>query len=89
MSEENNVEQTYEENLLILLEMAKKEIASGKVQYVTLEKGKAAELYKIRRWIIEHSPKWRSEGSGKIVQEMMRLGLGEDGCDMLHVSGVL
>jgi hypothetical protein len=75
MSEENNVEQTYEEDILILVRMAKKEIASGKVQYITLGNGRTAELYKIRRWIIEHSPKWCSEGSGKIVQEMTRLGL--------------
>jgi hypothetical protein len=75
MSEENIVEQTREENMLILAAMARKEITSGKAKYITFEKGEAAELYKIRRWVIEHSPKWRSEGSKMIVKEMERLGL--------------
>ena len=81
MPKGNAPKQTYEENITILAEKAKKEIASGKVKYFSLERSEQAEQGKIVRWIIEHSPKWRSSGSYEIEKEMRRLGLWEDSVD--------
>jgi len=68
--------QTDETDMSKLMEMAKREIESGKVKYCTIfETGKEAELYKIRCWIRDHSPQWRSNGWEMIVKEMKRLGI--------------
>ena len=73
MPKGKDIKQTDETDILKLIEMAKKEIKSGKAQYDTFEKGRAAELYQIRCWIIAHSPEWRSKGSAMIKEEMDRL----------------
>jgi hypothetical protein len=75
MSRKNSINQTHEENMEILVRLAKKAIASGKTKYITFEKGEAAEQYKIMCWIIDRSPKWRAEGSAMITKEMERLGM--------------
>ena len=67
--------QTAETDLAKLVAMAKDEIFSGKAKYFTLEGGKQGEQKKILMWIVERSPKWRSDGSAAIREEMRRLGL--------------
>ena len=78
MPKGNNIKQTREEDIAKLAIMANEEIASGKVRYFSLEKGIKAKQQKIVRWIIDHSPRWRSDGSVEIEKEMRRLGLWED-----------
>ena len=75
MTKGKEIKQTDETEILKLVAMARYEIKSGKVKYPTWEKGKEAELYQIRCWIIAHSPLWRSNGYEKIVEEMKRLGI--------------
>ena len=81
MPKGNNIKETKEEDIAILVIMAQEEIASGKVKYYSLEKGKRAEQQKIVRWIIEHSPKWRSASTIEVEKEMRRLGLWEDSAE--------
>jgi len=81
MPKGQEIKQTSEENIAILAETARAEIVSGKVNYVCFKHGKQAEQEKIMRWIIAHSPKWRSDGSAKIEKEMRRLRLWEDSAD--------
>ena len=78
MPKGNEIKQTDETDIVKLAAMATHEIASGKVVYVMLEKGRKAELQKILMWIVAHSPAWRSKGSDKIREEMRRLGLWGD-----------
>ena len=77
MPKGQEIKQTDEISIKKLVEMAKEEIASGKVQYPNFGNDKEAELYKIRRWIITHSPHWRSSGVKTIIEEMKRLGLSD------------
>jgi len=67
--------QTAETDIAKLAAGAKKEVASGKAKYFTVEEGEQGESNKILMWMIEHSPKWRSDGSEAIREEMRRLGL--------------
>ena len=67
--------QTGETDVAKLAAMAKEEIAGGNVKYISFQDGQDAETDKILRWIIDHSPKWRSDGSGAVREELRRLGL--------------
>ena len=75
MPKGEGTKQTSETDISRLVEMAKEEIASGKVKYFSFDDDvKQAELNKIVMWIVEHSPVWRSNGSTAIREEMRRLG---------------
>jgi hypothetical protein len=78
MEKGNGTEQAKETDIAKLAAMAKSEIDCGKANYITFEKGKQGEQQKILRWIIAHSPKWRSGGTDAIKAEMRRLRLWED-----------
>ena len=71
--------QLKEENIAVLVMMAKEDIAKGMYRYYEVcDKGIEAEQNKIIRWITDRSPKWRSADSDAIKNEMRRLGLWED-----------
>ena len=74
MTKEEKIKQTDEPDLAKLVATAKAELASGKVSYITIGHNDI-ERQKVLRWIIEHSPKWRSNGSAAILDEMRRLGI--------------
>ena len=78
MPKGNTVKQTSETDLVKLVELAKAEIASGKVSYISLEYGQQAEQSKHLQWIIAHCPHWRSAGSDEIIKHMRKLGLWAD-----------
>ena len=71
------IKQVSETDIVKLVEMAKKELAEKKVDYITFKRSEEAEEYKILCWIRDHSPKYRSDGM-EVLEKKYRNLLGSN-----------